>query len=109
MCQGGLKEKFKQNKDLQNLLISTSGQTLVEASWDHNWGCGLSITDDQILYCQCWYSQGLLGELLEEIRDNFMKGDNSDDDDEWSTRNNQEEMDTLPGKAVTSTASNEVT
>ena len=36
MCEGGLREKYRQNEYLAKLLISTDGQTLVEASRDHD-------------------------------------------------------------------------
>ena len=74
MCEGGLKEKYRQNEYFAKLLISTNGQTLVEASTDHDWGCGISLNDDRVLYLNCWYSQGILGEMLQSIREELIKG-----------------------------------
>ena len=78
MCEGGIYEKFHQNDSLANLLISTGEQTLVEASWDTDWGIGITLQDNRCLYKQTWYSQGLLGEILEEVRSGLLnsKGGN---------------------------------
>ena len=68
MCGVGIYEKFNQNDDLAKLLLQTGTRTIVEASKDRDWGCGLSIYDDRCLAPQTWYSQVLLGKILEFVR-----------------------------------------
>ena len=83
MCDTGIYEKFNQNKHLANILINTGSSMLVEASRDRDWGCGVSLYDDRCLAPQTWYAQGLLGQILEEVRRrltnrNNIKGSNDD-------------------------------
>ena len=83
LCIGGLTSKIEQNDDISNVLMGTENLTIVEASRDQNWGCGLSLYNECCLYPQTWYSQGLLGTLLEEIRRNLfyqmnIKGSNTE-------------------------------
>ena len=94
MCEGGLKEKYRQNEYLAKLLISTNGQILVEASRDHDWGCGISLNDDRVLYQNCWYSQGILGEMLQSIREELIKGDNTSSETDTIIPQDYDRMDT---------------
>ena len=68
MCENGIFEKFKQNEPLANLLMSTENQLLAEASKDTDWGIGMSLYDERCLIRSTWYSQGLLGSILEGVR-----------------------------------------
>ena len=68
MCENGIYEKFKQNEPLANLLMSTENQLLAEASKDTDWGIGMSLHDERCLIKSTWYSQGLLGSILEDVR-----------------------------------------
>ena len=68
MCDGGIYQKFKQNEALKKYLLSTGERRLVEASPDKTWGTGIHLRDDCTLYEATWYSQELLGKILEEIR-----------------------------------------
>ena len=95
MCEGGLQEKYRQNEYLAKLLISTDGQTLVEASSDHDWGCRISLNDDCVLYRKCWYSQGLLGEMLQSIREELIKGDNISMETDTVITQDYDRMDTI--------------
>ena len=83
MCDVRIYEKFNQNEELAKLLLSTGTRKIVEASRDRDWGCRLSIGDDRCLALVTWYSQGLLGQILEAIQskllENNTKGSNSDE------------------------------
>ena len=82
MCDVGIYEKFNQNEYLKQLLLSTADQKIVEACKDKDWGCGMSLYDDRCLVERTWYSQGLLGTILEEVRHQLknidIEGDNTE-------------------------------
>lgn len=66
--------KFSQNPKLKIELLSTKDTTLVEASpYDKIWGCGLSQEDSRIHNPRNWTGQNLLGDILTEIRDGFIR------------------------------------
>lgn len=67
--------KFTQNTKLQEVLLSTQGTTLVEASpFDKIWGIGLSKDNKMAQIRQTWQGKNLLGEILTELRIELMKG-----------------------------------
>lgn len=72
--------KFTQNKDFLELLISTKGNTIVEASpTDEIWGIGLSESDNKSKDIFDWRGTNWLGIVLTELREellenNFTKG-----------------------------------
>ena len=68
MCEVGIYKKFNQNTYLKQLLLSTGEQTIVEVSKDRNWGSGMSLYDERCLVKSTWYSQGLLGKILEDAK-----------------------------------------
>ena len=68
-CQDGLKAKFVQNPNLLCILLSTGNKLLVESSKDNIWGTGIPLFRWDCLQCKYWSGNGLLGELLMEIRD----------------------------------------
>ena len=68
MCEGGIYQKFKQNEELADVLLSTKGLKLVESSKDKTWGTGIHLHDDRALVQDTWYYQGILGSILEEVR-----------------------------------------
>ena len=72
MCENGIFKKFQQNEPLANLLMSTESQLLAEASKDTDWGIGMSLHDERCLIRSTWYSQGLLGSILEEVRSKLL-------------------------------------
>ena len=68
-CIGGLKAKFVQNPHILRTLLSTGNKLLVESSKDNVWGTGIPLFRWDCLQRKYWNGNGLLGELLMEIRD----------------------------------------
>ena len=94
MCDVGILEKFQQNKDLAKYLIETGSKRIVEASRDRDWGCGVSLFDDRCLYDKTWYTQGLLGKMLQDIRKKLQQtstitGGNDDEEHVMETDSSQ--------------------
>lgn len=66
----GLLEKFRQNVDLREKLLSTGDATLAEcAVSDRVWGIGLSMFDNDRFDISKWRGKGLLGFALMIVRD----------------------------------------
>jgi len=64
--------KFEQNPDLLEILKSTKGTILVEASpSDREWGVGLSENNKDILLKENWKGKNKLGYTLTALRDNY--------------------------------------
>jgi len=69
----GNKEKFIQNKEFLNLLLSTKGQTIVEASPDDNiWGIGLAKDQEESKSIFTWKGTNWLGIVLTELREELL-------------------------------------
>ena len=68
LCKPGISAKFEQNSNLSNVLLNTGDLKLIESSKDRDWGTGIPIHDDRCLLQEHWAHQGILGEILEEIR-----------------------------------------
>lgn len=65
----GLREKFRQNAHLADLLRDTRQLKLGEASKDPCWGVGYTLEDQHVLDVDKWNKQGnLLGKSLMQIR-----------------------------------------
>lgn len=70
----GNRHKFTDNPDLMKLLLGTAGTTLVEASpYDRIWGIGLAESDPRAKSRSTWLGTNWLGEVLTELRDDFIK------------------------------------
>jgi ribA/ribD-fused uncharacterized protein len=70
----GLYEKFNQNPELKEYLLSKKGVTIVEASpYDRIWGIGYGADDPNILKERDKWGQNILGEMLMDIRDEMLK------------------------------------
>ena len=67
-CYTGVREKFKQNQHLHNMLKTTSPKTLAEASIDRTWGTGISLRDSDTLKQDLWHCSGWLSNMLHRIR-----------------------------------------
>jgi hypothetical protein len=69
----GVQTKFCQNKKILKYLLKTGSSSIVEASpWDHFYGAGIPLNDDQIWNPTLW-GRNLLGSTLESVRDNYIK------------------------------------
>ena len=68
-CKPGIKTKFTQNKMLAEFLKTTRPLKLAESSFDTLWGTGLPLWNTHCTDQNHWKNQGLLGEILTEIRD----------------------------------------
>ena len=73
LCYEGIRAKFIQNKNLLTTLLRTNGHTLVEAAKDKVWGTGRVLSRDDWHDSTFWHSQGILGEMLCEIRDTYLQ------------------------------------
>uniref|UniRef100_A0AC35U8R3 DUF1768 domain-containing protein n=1 Tax=Rhabditophanes sp. KR3021 TaxID=114890 RepID=A0AC35U8R3_9BILA len=70
----GLKAKFSQNKDLEEILLSTKDAFIVEcAARDRLWGIGCGISNPDRLNRKAWKGQNLLGKVLMEVRSSLSK------------------------------------
>ena len=69
VCFGGVREKFKQNLPLLQLLKTTSPKILAEATHDRLWGTGIALHDTCALQVGKWHSIGWLSCMLMAIRD----------------------------------------
>ena len=77
-CMPGICAKFQQNPDLMEVLLSKTGaKQIVECSNDSFWGTGTPINKPDCLDQTNWTSQGILGEILEEIRLNSRRSWNT--------------------------------
>ena len=68
LCKEGICAKFMSSTLLQNKLLDTGNKTIVECCWDKMWGTGDPLHVDNCLDKGQWASQGILGEVLQEIR-----------------------------------------
>ena len=73
LCFEGIKQKYLTNAEPRKLLLSTKDKTIVECTKDNVWGCGLALSNDSCLDKTLWTGQGsgqgIMGEMLESIRD----------------------------------------
>ena len=67
-CYRGIEVKFHQNSVLQKMLLETGNKTIVECCTDTLWGNGIPLQDENCLERRRWSGQGIMGEILEEIR-----------------------------------------
>lgn len=69
----GNKAKFTQNSDFLDLLLSTKGKTIVEASPDDKiWGIGLSESQEESRNLLKWRGTNWLGIILSELREELL-------------------------------------
>ena len=70
LCTPGIHEKFLQNDALLNILVERTGmKTIVESTTDPVWGTSVPIQSPHCLTETKWTSQGILGEILQSLRD----------------------------------------
>jgi ribA/ribD-fused uncharacterized protein len=69
----GNKAKFEQNAEYLNLLLSTKGKTIVEASpYDKVWGIGMTSENNDSENVLKWKGTNWLGIVLTELRQDIM-------------------------------------
>ena len=73
LCRDGIHAKFDQNPSLSRKLLSTGEKTLVESSRDDIWGTGVPLFRWDCLNRIHWKGNGILGALLEDIRDSLRR------------------------------------
>ncbi len=66
------KAKFTQNPYFQERLVETHPKLLAEASTEMPWGCGLTLKHEHIENPKKWKRQGIMGETLTLIRQEFI-------------------------------------
>ena len=70
LCKPGVKQKFVENSTPREVLMQKAyGKRIIECSKDPVWGCGMPLKDDECLNQTKWTSQGIMGQMLEEIRE----------------------------------------
>ena len=70
ITEQGIKEKFKQNQDLKQLLLETGSATIAEARKTKPfWTIGLDINDVNALNQENWCGKNMMGKILMKIRD----------------------------------------
>ena len=76
LCHPGIRAKFEQNPLVLNTLLTKTGEKrIVECASDQLWGTGLPLSDPDCLDRSKWISQGILGQILEDIRNKFKEAD----------------------------------
>ena len=72
LCKPGIDAKFCQNPRAMQALLETGDKMLVECTKDAVWGNGYPLGHLNSLRSQTWKSKGILGEILEEIRNHHL-------------------------------------
>ena len=94
LCLEGIKQKYLSNAEPWRVLLSTKDKTIAECTKDNTWGCGLALSNDSCLDKTLWTGQGegqgIMGELLESIRETIRQqmgqlADPITEDDDSST------------------------
>ena len=68
LCYDGIMQKYLENKHARRTLLATKNKTIVECTKDSVWGCGKPLSDELCLNKSLWINQGIMGEMLESIR-----------------------------------------
>ena len=70
LCRPGIEAKFHQNRHLmESLIFETGNKVIVEGAKDEVWGSGQPLESPHCLDQAKWTSQGIMGEILSDIRD----------------------------------------
>ena len=73
VCYPGLQAKFQQNPHAMDTLIRRTGnKRIVECASDRRWATGIPLNDPNCLDDTKWFSQGILGQMLESIRSDVL-------------------------------------
>ena len=74
ICQPGIRAKFLQNPPVMDTLLQKTGsKTIVECASDRLWGTGIPLNDPTCLDPQKWINQGIMGQILEGIRNEALQ------------------------------------
>ena len=79
------------------LLNVTRNKSIVECTKDAVWGCGVALQDKNCLKKTEWTNQGIMGKILEEIREELshlkqdLTGDQTDTSDTSSHSSSSDE------------------
>ena len=74
LCQPGIQSKFLQNPPVMDTLLrKTRQKTIVECTSDRLWGTGIPLNDPNCLDSSKWINQGIMGQILEGIRNNVLQ------------------------------------
>ena len=74
LCQPGIQSKFLQNPPVMDMLLRKTGhKTIVECTSDRLWGTGIPLNDANCLDSSRWFNQGIMGQILEGIRNNALE------------------------------------
>ena len=77
LCLPGILAKFESNKCLADMLLSTCGKEIVEATYDTMWGTGVPLHQKDCVDKKKWKQVGLLSSILMKVRDRLCtKSDN---------------------------------
>ena len=74
LCQPGIQSKFLQNPPVMDTLLWKTGhKTIVVCTSDRLWGTGIPLNDANCLDSSKWINQGIMGQILEGIRNNVLE------------------------------------
>ena len=74
VCQPGIRAKFLQNPVAMDILLHKTGhKQIAECTADQLWGTGILLGDPACLDASKWISQGIMGQILESIRDEALQ------------------------------------
>ena len=73
LCYEGIKQKYLENELPCQTLLATRNKSIAECTKDSVWGCGKPLSDDSCLDKTLWVNQGIMGEILESIRQSLQK------------------------------------
>ena len=69
VCYPGIQAKFQQNQHAMDTLIHKTGnKRIVKCASDRLWATGIPLNDLNCLDDTKWIGQGILGQMLESIR-----------------------------------------
>ena len=92
LCKPGICQKFIENTIPRNILINkTSGKRIVECTKETPWGCGLALKDENCLVPTKWTSQGIMGSMLEDIRQELSCSDPNKNSTSSASCNNSQD------------------
>ena len=68
-CFPGILSKFQQNAGIASFLKNTGSKTILECCYDDVWGNGIPLSHTDCINPKKFKRQGILGSMLEQVRD----------------------------------------